>query len=54
MPLNKTLSDVAGNVHETLGTVMIIAIVLHTIGVLKHHFINKDKTLVRMLGKKID
>jgi len=39
--------------HEYLGYLLILAIVLHIAGALKHHLIYKDLTLLRMLGKKI-
>jgi len=42
--------DIAGDVHEILAWVMIGLVVLHSLAALKHHFIDKDVTLVRMLG----
>lgn len=38
------------NVHEWLGYILIAVIVLHTSAALKHHFINKDDILKRMLS----
>ncbi|MCF6317663.1 MAG: cytochrome b [Proteobacteria bacterium] len=49
--LNSTLADLGHEVHELLVYVMIGAIVLHIAGALKHHLIDKDNTLKRMLGK---
>jgi len=49
--LNATLADLGHETHEVLGTVMMVAIGLHIIGALKHHLIDKDNTLKRMLGK---
>jgi len=36
-------------IHATLGTVMLVLIVLHVLGALKHHFLDKDGNLYRML-----
>lgn len=49
--LNPTLAEAGHETHEILGTVMMIAIALHIIGAWKHHLIDKDDTLKRMLGK---
>jgi cytochrome b561 len=41
----------AKELHET-GAVILIALVgLHVLGALKHHFVDKDGTLRRMLGR---
>ncbi len=49
--LNPTLAEIGHETHEILGTVMMIAIALHIIGAWKHHLVDKDNTLKRMLGK---
>lgn len=36
-------------VHATFGTVMLVLILLHVLGALKHHFLDKDGNLYRML-----
>ncbi|WP_088329188.1 cytochrome b [Lacimicrobium sp. SS2-24] len=41
--------DIAGTVHEWLAYVLIGLALLHALAALKHHFIDKDKTLIRML-----
>jgi cytochrome b561 len=41
-------ADLAGEVHEYATTGLIILATFHLFAALKHHFINKDKTLVRM------
>ncbi|CAB5501278.1 cytochrome b [Bathymodiolus thermophilus thioautotrophic gill symbiont] len=51
IPHNAALAGFMAEVHEIAGWTMIVAIVLHFFGALKHHFINKDNTLRRMLGK---
>jgi len=43
--------DIAGEIHEWLTTTLIVLVILHTLAALKHHFINHDLTLRRMLGK---
>jgi cytochrome b561 len=42
--------DIAGEVHEYLGWILLVIVFLHIAGALKHHFIDKDRTLKRMLG----
>ena len=43
--------DVAGLVHEYLGWALVIFAALHALAALKHHFIDRDRTLSRMLGR---
>lgn len=50
-PINESLAGLARTIHEVLVPVMIVAIVLHIIGALYHHFIVKDDTLRRMTGR---
>jgi len=40
----------AGLTHQYLTYGLIALVVLHTVAALKHHFINRDNTLRRMLG----
>jgi cytochrome b561 len=40
--------DIAGDIHEWLAWGLISLVALHAITALKHHFINKDRTFVRM------
>lgn len=42
--------DVAGVVHEYLAYTLIGLVLLHMLAAIKHHFINRDETLRRMLG----
>ncbi len=51
IPHNASLAGFMHEVHGISGWTMIVAIVLHLIGALKHHFIDKDNTLKRMLGR---
>lgn len=41
--------DIAGDIHEWAAYILIGLVAVHMIAALKHHFIDKDKTLVRML-----
>ena len=45
-------ADVAGVVHLYLAWVLVVFAGLHGLAALKHHFIDRDATLVRMLGRK--
>ncbi len=41
--------DIAGIIHEWAAYILMAFVGLHLLGALKHHFIDKDKTLKRML-----
>ncbi len=45
-------ADTAGVVHLYLAWVLVVFAGLHGVAALKHHFIDRDVTLVRMLGRK--
>ena len=51
--LNAGLSDFAGNLHGLAAYLLIAAIALHVAGALKHHLIDRDDTLRRMLGRRV-
>lgn len=44
--------DVAGLIHKVSSYAIIVLTLLHVAASLKHHFVDKDHTLVRMLGLK--
>lgn len=44
------MEDIAGNIHEWLAWTLMGLVSLHAAGALKHHFIDRDNTLKRMLG----
>ncbi len=44
------MEDVAGEIHEFLAFTLIGLSALHAAAALKHHFIDKDSTLKKMLG----
>lgn len=52
IPLNQDISILAQDIHSIVSNIMIIILIFHISGALKHHFIDKDKTLYRMLGIK--
>ncbi len=43
--------DIAGRVHLVLASTLIGLVALHVLAVLKHRFVDKDRTLARMLGR---
>lgn len=47
---DKALADVMMERHETIGWLLFIALLLHALAALKHHFIDRDTTLRRMLS----
>jgi cytochrome b561 len=51
---NKETKHFYHEVHEIGGIVIAVAISLHLLAALKHHFIVKDDTLNRMLGRKVN
>lgn len=53
LPHSEFWASIGHEVHEIFGLVLIATVILHVVGALKHHIIDKDGTLRRMLGKKI-
>jgi len=51
--LNGSLAQIGHTLHYLAGYTLIAAVVLHVIGALKHHVIDKDGTLRRMLGAEV-
>lgn len=45
----KGLEETAGRVHELLAYLLMGLVALHAAAALKHHFVDRDKTLLRML-----
>jgi cytochrome b561 len=48
----KQQEDIAGVVHEVLAYAVIALATLHALAALKHHFIDRDNTLKRMLSTR--
>lgn len=51
--LNGALAGLSHQMHGLGGNLMILAIVLHVVGALKHHMVDKDGTLRRMFGASL-
>lgn len=53
IPESEPIKEAAEGVHETLIWVLVAVLVLHVAGALKHHFVDRDDVLRRMLpGRK--
>lgn len=50
--IDAQLVDILGDLHELLSFSIIFLAILHAIAALKHHFINKDDVLKRMVKLK--
>ena len=46
---NKELGELLKGVHEALNFTLLLLLAAHVGGALKHHFVDRDATLVRML-----
>jgi cytochrome b561 len=44
-------ADLAGDVHFALAVAVIALACFHAAGAIKHHFVDRDRTLLRMLGR---
>lgn len=51
--LNGTLAGIGHRMHGLGGNLIIAGVALHIVGALKHHMIDKDGTLRRMLGASV-
>ena len=45
------MEDTAGLVHEWLAWTLVVLAALHAAAALKHHLVDRDETLLRMLGR---
>lgn len=50
MPLNEGAAKLGKRIHDIGGKVLIAAVLLHIAGAVKHHVMDKQATLKRMLG----
>ncbi|MGI9373055.1 MAG: cytochrome b [Hyphomicrobiales bacterium] len=50
---NATVAGIGHTLHEAVSNVLMVAVGLHVAGALKHHVLDKDGTLRRMLGQRI-
>jgi cytochrome b561 len=44
-------ADLIGNAHELMAILLAVLVVLHALAAVKHHFIDKDETLNRMIKR---
>ena len=49
---NRELGNALREIHETLNFILIAVVIGHAAAALKHHFIDKDDVLTRMLPKR--
>lgn len=49
LPKDKVLGELLEEVHETLSWVLIVMLAAHVAAALKHHFVDRDDILTRML-----
>ncbi|MFQ1896721.1 cytochrome b [Aeromonas veronii] len=52
IPLSESVRDIAHTVHIYLPYIMLAFLLVHIVGALKHHLLDKDNTLLRMVGRK--
>jgi len=50
-PESDSLKNAAAEVHETLVWILVAVLALHVAGALKHHFVDRDDVLQRMLPR---
>ncbi|MDP2154158.1 MAG: cytochrome b [Methylotenera sp.] len=48
---NSNMRDLFKEAHEIVGALLLIAVIIHIVGALKHKFIDKDDTMKRMSFK---
>lgn len=48
---NKGLRDIFKESHEIIGVIILLVIIIHILGALKHKFVDKDTTMQRMTLK---
>ncbi len=54
VPKSESLAGLTAGLHSVLTNVMAATILLHIVGALKHHIIDRDATLRRMLPGRVD
>jgi len=50
LPDNADRGELAGDIHEVAAKLFLILVIIHAAAASVHHFIYKDRTLLRMLG----
>jgi cytochrome b561 len=49
LPLSDDLADELGDIHKLMVKSIYVVLIFHVLGALKHHFLDKDEVLHRML-----
>jgi cytochrome b561 len=49
LPVSKDVADLFADAHAALAIAMLVLLALHIAGALKHHFIDRDDVLARMI-----
>ena len=52
IPKDKVMGDYLKEVHESLSWVLMMILAAHIVAAIKHHFVDKDDVLMRMLPKR--
>jgi cytochrome b561 len=50
LPKNQEWADSLKEVHQALNLSLLALVIVHVLAALKHHFIDRDRTLVRMMS----
>lgn len=54
LPKNKELGDLLLSIHQGLNLLLVVLLLTHIAAALKHHFIDRDDVLIRMLPAHAD
>lgn len=54
IPRSPALHDFLGELHTVVAWFLAAGVLLHVVGALKHHFVDKDGTMRRMLGARVE
>jgi cytochrome b561 len=49
LPIDRSMQEIAGRVHGLLIAVLLAVVIVHTAAALRHHFMLRNETLIRML-----
>ena len=52
VPVNGPLAAWGQAAHHVIGYALLVLVALHVAGASKHHFLDRDRTLLRMLGRR--
>jgi cytochrome b561 len=49
LPVDRSMQELAGQIHGLLISVLLAVVLVHTAAALRHHFVLRNETLIRML-----